>query len=140
MKCPGCGEEFNVLDGHARTRPGCFVVTVLGPPVNHAARWKALARKLHEDIGRQEKASCDYIDALYAERDALKAHIDRLHELHWERLQALEAQVDRLRGALRRYGAHGNRCDWHRMCTVADDSNPRFPCTCGLDAALGKES
>ena len=43
-----------------------------------------------------------------------------------------DAEIARLRKALERYGLH------EESCPIVDESGDRF-CTCGFDAALGKE-
>ena len=46
---------------------------------------------------------------------------------------ALQAENERLRAALERHGGHDEHCRWHKF---DDEDHDRYPCTCGLDAAL----
>lgn len=66
-----------------------------------------------------------------ADAEALRARVAHLE--HWAglgewKIDALSATVERLRGALRKYGRHDGQCD----LGYTD------PCTCGLDATLAE--
>ncbi len=51
------------------------------------------------------------------------------------RLEAVEAQLAAMRSALEKYGQHTHKCQRiTRSCCL----NHEFPCTCGLDNALGE--
>jgi chromosome segregation ATPase len=101
----------------------------------HAARWKALAKRYWERL--------DHIYDATPERDQLRAEVETLSdELSYtqyglkaelEHGEKLEAEVERLRAALRRYGQHLDDC--HSLRTIS----PEPACTCGLDEVLRVE-
>lgn len=75
-----------------------------------------------------------------AEREAT-LRIEMETQAAKERDQA-QAEVERLRAALRKYGEHDSPCPAGSRVRVdagslgERDERERFPCTCGLDAAL----
>jgi hypothetical protein len=68
-------------------------------------------------------------NSAYAERDQLRAEVERLKFMERMAIKA-DAEAAAFLRALRRYGHHRNGCS---KFPAIDDSNP---CDCGLDEVL----
>jgi hypothetical protein len=73
-------------------------------------------------------ADC-FVEQLTAERDQLRAEVERLKFMERMAIKA-DAEAAAFLRALRRYGHHRNGCS---KFPAIDDSNP---CDCGLDEVL----
>jgi hypothetical protein len=106
------------------------------------AELEGLNASLTEDVAdlQREKNNAGALAMEYMrERDDARAQVAKLKAELDETQECFEDEMDRATRAeaqLRKYGVHDERCWWAGM--HIEYTNDRKPCTCGLDAVVGK--
>ena len=95
----------------------------------------------YSQVSKLHKGACRDLEAMTAERDALRDEVERLKgnaETDAVNTDWMGADNDRLRAALREYGQHDGNCRCgYRDPDPTDCGVTRGEhCTCGLDAAI----